>query len=101
MAFPHQKSRQGNDRKGDKPNHRGIVGKFCKWTIDIADNRNAKDEVNPAKNRAFGGVSHWVYSLLSSSALIIQSLSLENLRHPFLNPRPPGFGLFGRGKIKD
>src|ERR1700756_4015015 len=35
------------------------------------------------------------------SLLIIQSLSLENLRDTFFNPRRPSLGLFGSRKIKD
>jgi hypothetical protein len=53
-----QKSRKDKDRNGDKPNHGGVVWKFCKRTINITDYRNAKDEVNPAKNRTFGGITN-------------------------------------------
>lgn len=58
MAFPHPKSRQDKDRNGDEPNHGSVVWKFGKRAIDIADNRDAKDDMDPAKNRTFSGVIH-------------------------------------------
>jgi hypothetical protein len=58
MALPHQKARKGNDRKGDVSNNRGVVWKFFKRAINITDYGNAKDDVNPAKNRTFGGIIH-------------------------------------------
>ena len=58
MAFPHPKSRKHNYRKGDKPNNGGVVWKLFKRAINIADDRNAKDEVNPAQDQAFGGSGH-------------------------------------------
>jgi hypothetical protein len=58
MAFPHPKSSKNKYRNGDKPNHGGVVWKFFKRTINITDYRNAKDDVNPAKNRTFGGIIH-------------------------------------------
>jgi hypothetical protein len=58
MAFPHPESRKDNSRKEDKPNKGGIVGNFFKRTINITDYRNAKDDVNPAKNRPLVGLVH-------------------------------------------
>ena len=58
MAFPHPKSRKDNCRNGDKLNNGCVVWDFFKWTINITDYRDAKDEVNPAKNRTFGGIIH-------------------------------------------
>src|SRR5690349_9941724 len=58
MAFPHPKSRKENDREGDIPNNGCVIWKFFKGTINITDYRNAKDHVNPAKNRAFGVVTN-------------------------------------------
>jgi hypothetical protein len=64
MAFPHPKSRKDKYRNGDIPNNRGVVWKFFKRTIDITDYRNAKDDVNQAKNRTFGGIIHeWFVNL--------------------------------------
>ena len=58
MAFPHPKPRKDNYRNGDKPNNGRVVWKFFKRAIDITDYRDAKDDVNPAKNRTFGGIFH-------------------------------------------
>ena len=55
MAFPHPKSRKHNYRNEEKPNSGGVVWDFFKRTINIAEYRNAKDNVNPAKNRTLGG----------------------------------------------
>src|SRR5260370_32515995 len=60
LAFPHPQSRKDHYRKEDKPSCAGIVWKFLKWTINVTDDRNAKDDVNPAKNRTRGGGFHIV-----------------------------------------
>ena len=72
MALLYPKSRKDEYRNGNKPNNGGIVWKFFKRTINITDYRNAKDEVNPAKNRTFGGIYHdWLVNI-------------------FVDPAPPG-----------
>ena len=58
MAFPHPKSRKRNYRKGDKPNNGSVVWKFFKGTINVTDYRNAEDDVDRAKDRTLGGISH-------------------------------------------
>jgi hypothetical protein len=58
MAVPHPKSRKEESRKEDKPNSGGVLRDFFKRTINITDYRNAKDEVNPAKNRTFDALVH-------------------------------------------
>src|SRR5947208_13126479 len=58
VAFPHPQSRKDHYRKEDKPSYGGVVWKFFKRTINIAEYRNAKDDVNPAKNRTFGILVH-------------------------------------------
>lgn len=69
MAFPHPKSRKDNYRNSDIPNHGGIVWKFFKRTINITDYRNAKEDVNPAKNGTFGGIIHnWFVDLFIDEA---------------------------------
>src|SRR5215831_1432199 len=55
MVFPHPQPRKGNYRNSHIPNNGGVVWKFLKRTIDVTGYRNGKDNVNPAKNRAFGG----------------------------------------------
>jgi len=77
MAFPHPKSRKGNDRKSDIPNNGGVIWKFFEGTINISDYRNGKDDVNPAKNRTFGGVTHHLipFQLECDAAYIFQPLT--------------------------
>jgi hypothetical protein len=58
VALPHPQSRKDHYGEEDKPSCRGIVWKFFKRTINIAEYRNAKDDVNPAKNRTFGALVH-------------------------------------------
>src|SRR5947208_5824878 len=58
VAFPHPQSRKDHYRKEDKPSCGGVVWKFFKRTINITEYRNAKDDVNPAKNRTFGILVH-------------------------------------------
>jgi hypothetical protein len=58
MAFPHPQSGKDHDREKDKPSRRSITRKFVERTVNVAEYWNGKDEVNPAKNHSFGGVTH-------------------------------------------
>jgi hypothetical protein len=58
MALPHPQSREDKYGKEDKPSWERVIGNFFERTINITDDRNGKDDVNPAKNRAFGRTSH-------------------------------------------
>jgi hypothetical protein len=58
MALPHPQSRKDKYGKKDKPNGGGVVWDLLKRTVNIAEYWNAKDDVNPAKNRTFGGLAH-------------------------------------------
>lgn len=58
MAFPHPKSGENNYGKEEKPNRGGVVGNFFKRTVDVTQYRDTKYEVNPTKDRTFGGVVH-------------------------------------------
>jgi hypothetical protein len=58
MTFLYQESRNGNYGKGDIWNDMGVVGELFERTVDITDDRNSEDDMNPAQNRALGGVSH-------------------------------------------
>ena len=75
MALPHPQSRQDNYRKGDKPNNRGVVRKLFERTINVTDYWNAEDEVNPAKNRTFGGISHSILFHREFAAHIFEPLT--------------------------
>src|SRR6516225_11105351 len=58
MAFPHPKARKDHYRNEDEPSREGVVWNFFEWTINIAEDRNRKDDVNPAKNRTFYALVH-------------------------------------------
>jgi hypothetical protein len=58
MAFPHPQSRKEHYRNDDKPNTVGVLWKFFKRTVNIAKDRDAENDVNPAKNRTFGSFFH-------------------------------------------
>ncbi len=58
MAFPHPKSCQDNNRKGNKPNNWRVIREFFERTINVTGYRDGKDNVDPAENRAFGAVIH-------------------------------------------
>jgi hypothetical protein len=76
MVFPHPKSRAKNYGKEDKPNSGRVVWNLFKRTIDIADYRSAKDNVNRAKNRTLVSLSMilfdesgWVVGSISNSGI--------------------------------
>ncbi len=78
--------------KEDIPSRRGIAWKFFKRTIDIAEYRNAEDDVNPAENRTFGDFFHDEFALhfIGDTALIAPAVELPRLKpKPGLNG-PPG-----------
>jgi len=52
MAFPHPKSRDDHYRNEDSPNGRGVLRDFFERTIDISEDRDAEDDVNPAKDQS-------------------------------------------------
>src|SRR3989442_9483023 len=89
VAFPHPQSRKDHYRKEDKPSCGGVVWKFFKRTINIAEYRNAKDDVNPAKNRTLGGSIHgrlrervWCIVLRDIVLQSVDSRLLSRLRRP-------------------
>src|SRR6516164_9391618 len=75
MAFPHPESRKGKDGNEYKPNKRGVVWNLFKRTVNVAEYRNAEDEMNPAKNGTFDGLVHILINL--------DSRVLSPLRRPF------------------
>jgi hypothetical protein len=58
MALPHPQSRKNHYRKEYISSCGRIAWKFFKWTINITEYRNGKDDVNPAKNRTLGSTIH-------------------------------------------
>jgi hypothetical protein len=49
--FPHPQYRKEHYRNDHKPNAGGVLWKFFKRTINIAEYRNAKFDMNPAMKR--------------------------------------------------
>ena len=58
MAFPHQKPRKDNCGNEDKPSWSGVLGSVFKGAIDITRDGNRENDVNPAEDRALGGLGH-------------------------------------------
>src|SRR5579862_5130682 len=52
MAFPHPQSRQNHGRNKDIARLEGVARKLVERAINIAEDRNAENDVNPAENRA-------------------------------------------------
>ena len=50
MALPHPQSSEGDGGDGDKSNYRGVVRKLLERTVDVTDDGDRKDDVNPANN---------------------------------------------------
>jgi hypothetical protein len=78
MALPHPKSRKDKYRKEYKPNSGGVIWNFFERTINITDYRNAKDDVNPAKNRTFDALVHdvMIYDFVMMSDDIVEARSV-------------------------
>src|SRR5712671_3173489 len=53
----HPDPRKDNYRDEDKPNSARILLDFRWHAINVTEYRNGDDEVNPTKNRTFGGIS--------------------------------------------
>src|SRR5215471_406697 len=64
MALPHPKPRKGKHRNEDKPGQRGVIRNLFKRTINITDDRDAQDEMNPAANPARNDQADGVSRLL-------------------------------------
>src|SRR5438045_2691160 len=87
MAFPHPQSRKDHYRNEHKPSRAGVVWNLVKRTINVTDYRNAKDNVNPAKNPTFCGLVHdWSVLLLSGHRIHLlwySGLPFESWRQSF------------------
>ena len=80
MTFPHPKSRKEHYWHEDKSSGRRVVWNLFERTINIAEYRNAKDDVNRAKDPTFGALVHdW---LLHSFAIHLDLQLLSRLRRP-------------------
>src|SRR5712671_4973606 len=80
MAFPHPKSRKEHYGHEDKPSSGRVVWNLFKRTINIAEYRDAKNDVNRAKDPTFAALVHdW---LLHGFAILLDSRFLSRLRRP-------------------
>src|SRR5262249_48861012 len=73
MTFPHPKPRKEQHRKKDIPNTVCVVVSIQRRIINVAEYRNATDDVNPAKNRTFGCFRHDESVLLLSVNRVVHS----------------------------
>src|SRR5690242_10345452 len=60
MAFPHPQSRKDHDRNEDKPGGASVLWEIFKRTINIAENWNAQNDMNPAKNPTWDAWAHGI-----------------------------------------
>ena len=58
MAFPHPKSRNDKGRKKDEPHDGSEIGKFFVRAVNVTNNGNAENDMNPANNRPFRVWAH-------------------------------------------
>jgi hypothetical protein len=63
----------------------GVIANVFKRTINIADYRNAKDNVNPTKDQTFGLIIHklldvygWVVDSISDSGIYKEGTHLDS-----------------------
>ncbi len=52
MTFPHPQTCQEHDGNEDEAGWEGVLRNLVKWTVDVAEDRDAEDQVYPAKDRA-------------------------------------------------
>src|SRR6267154_6631437 len=70
MAFPHPKSRKEHYWHEDKPSSGRVVWNLFERTINIAEYRNAEDDVDRAKDPTFGALVHdWFLHDLRSTSI--------------------------------
>ena len=58
MAFPHPQPCEDHARKEDVAGGRSVAGKLFKRAVNVAQYRNAKQDMNPAENRTLSGTRH-------------------------------------------
>ena len=96
MPFPHPQSRKDHDRNEHKPSLEGIARKFVEGTVDITEDRDAEDNVNPAKNRTressvdnVGRIPRLGHDVTPSLNLIFRLFHFELRAYRFTFPAPP------------
>src|SRR5579862_8205616 len=82
MAFPHPQSRQQHDGKKHKARDRSIVRKDMKRAVNIAEDRNGEDDMDPEHDHSLGCVLHDHHSGRASSC----SSRPKKWAQPYLAP---------------
>jgi hypothetical protein len=60
MALPHPESGKDKYGKEDIANKGGVIGNLFKRAVHVSQNRNAADDVDPAKDRPLDALVHEV-----------------------------------------
>src|SRR5579884_1980674 len=60
VTLPHPQSRKDHDRNENKPCREGIAWNFVERAINIAQYREGKDDVNPAKDPTCDAPAHHI-----------------------------------------
>src|SRR5260221_11785144 len=64
VALPHPQPRQQHDGKEHESGRASIIRKHLERAIDVADDGDRADDVNPADDRTQGGIFHeWWFRL--------------------------------------
>ncbi len=58
MAFPHEEAGEGDGGEEEEADEWGVLGDFIEGAVDVADDGDAEDEVDPAEEGSEGGVTH-------------------------------------------
>lgn len=64
MTFPHPESRKDDYGEIDEPEVGKVLHGLRRRPINVTNERQGKDNVNPAKNRTLGGVLHGAWFAL-------------------------------------
>ena len=58
VSLPHPQARQRDGRQRDEADDRRVVGEVLERAVDVAEDRDAEDQVNPATDRPLRRVTH-------------------------------------------
>ena len=58
VAFPHPEASEDHDGEEDEAGGACVAREFVEWAVDVPDDGNADDDVNPAGDGALRGLVH-------------------------------------------
>src|SRR5450432_3701154 len=64
VAFPHPQSCEDQYGEKDESDRPGVVWSIRRRIVNVTDDRNATDDVNPAKNGTFSSLFHGEFSFI-------------------------------------